>query len=252
MQRQDAQTDAVSLGSIGPAGEHSLDDLLDLAADLRRPPAEPLGVPLSEVAVRVGHVLGQGGVAVGAAVALVGNHTHILVVNGDHSLVVDHLDLGLRIAGSQVVGHAVVVTVLAQLDMVVDRHTGHLDLFQREPLRGKRSQGCPLGPLEELPAADTQPLQGAIVVFLHKIPDGPVHLIETTEAAASKGRVDPLVDQPYRVLGKSLVPCPPHPRREDHQAVVAGELLEHRVDLGLIAVGSTHSGLQVVGHQRLG
>jgi len=52
-------------------------------------------------------------------------HAKILVVIRYDPLIVDDLELRLRIARPEVIGHAVGVRILSQLDVVVGTHRGH-------------------------------------------------------------------------------------------------------------------------------
>ena len=75
---------------------------------------------------------------------------HVIVVNRHGALVVQQLHLGARIAGAQLPGHAVVVPVFAQLDVIVELDRHFAGLLQREVVRRQRRQGVPLDLLEQL------------------------------------------------------------------------------------------------------
>ena len=74
----------------------------------------------------------------------------IIVVDRHGALVVQQLHLGAQIAAAQAPGHAVVVPVFAQLDVIVELHRHFAGLLQREVVPRQRCQGMPLDLLEQL------------------------------------------------------------------------------------------------------
>ena len=119
LQVQDAEAGTKRLGRILGVLQHLSDHGRHVAVQRPPPEQQPLGAPLGIHPVLWGHVVGQRGVATWAAITLVLDQAHVVVVDRDRALVVEQLDLGARIAGAQMPGHAVVVPVFAQLHVIV-------------------------------------------------------------------------------------------------------------------------------------
>ena len=82
--------------------------------------------------------------------------------------------------------------------------------------------------------------------------DRGVGLRQAEEGATSQWRQDLALGDLHADLDLGLVAGPSDAGRHDHAPVVGGELGIGRRDLGLVAVGPLHAGLQVVGDEELG
>ena len=119
-------------------------------------------------------------------------------------------------------------------------------------LGGQRTQQRRLALREHALAAAGQLGEGARVHGREPLGDGGVGLGEAEEGAVPQRRQDLALGDLHADLDLGLVARLGHARGHDHAAVVGGELGVGRRDLGLVAVGLLHAGLQVVGHDELG
>ena len=143
----------------------------------------------------------------------------------------------------------VVVPVGAEIDAAV---ASHGELAARQYLEGRpgqRQQSRSLLGEEEFLAGVPVALHAPLVVVAHPGRDGRVEFLKGVEHGVAQRRVNPLVDQLDGVLHGALVLRVPHPGRLHHAPVVAGEVRQQPVDLGLVAVALDHGGLQVVRNQ---
>lgn len=75
---------------------------------------------------------------------------------------------------------------------------------------------------------------------------------ECREAVVAKRRHDLALDDEHATLRFRLVPRLRHARRQDRRAVMGGEVLIGRVELGLVEARVGHAGPEIVGHDQRG
>ena len=163
---KDAQAGAVALFGMATGRQNPIDQRLGLWPDGRGPIAQSRRRPLEMLLVRLGHVLGDGGVPAAIEAARVGGEAGTLQEK------LDGLggDPGLELAVNQAVGDR--VEVMVDLDVVVDVDLAVLPLD--EGTRRQRSQRRPVVLFEELVSAQTVVAHRPIVELVAQLGDGQV------------------------------------------------------------------------------
>ncbi len=144
-------------------------------------------------------------------------------------------ETGLEELADELVGHAVVVTL--DRDVVVDVDPagcplGHLVALERQGLQGR-----PVEPLVELPAARSEVPHRPAVELDELLANRLIEFSEAEERPIAQRGQDPALG--YQDVGFDLgfVAWLAGAGRDDHRAVVLGQLLIRAVDPGLVAAG---------------
>jgi len=145
------------------------------------------------------------------------------------------------------VGHAIVVLVAAEVDMVVVGHLQALVVLYLEVLPGQGKQGVFLVGKELLLPGMFFSLHPCPVMGVHLFFDRIVERGKAEEPLVAQLGVYTGIDELYLVLDKGLVLRPFRPCGGHGGTVMVGQVLQHPVDARLVPAGLYDSGLQVVG-----
>ncbi len=202
----------------------------------------PLLIPL----VRHRHVRRQRGVLMRHGRSHVGGDP--LALREDLDRRGRHPDVHLR--ADQPEGHTVVVAVDRDVIVDVDGRLPPLRLFIGYGWQGLG--GRPVPRLKELPPGALELAQGPGIQPLQEFTDRGDQLSQGREEAMAQGGGDPALHNQDPAFHLRLVARPPGPGGHHGAAVMFGERLVGRIQVGLVATGLEHAASQIIRDHEVG
>ena len=175
---------AEGLLGMAAAGQHRQDQSLGVRSEGTGPASEALGRPFRNGTMVARHMIGGGAVGAAAIAPLMGCNPLALVENFDRA----GGDAQIHLFADQPMRHR--IEELVDLDMVVGLDAREFPLGILVILRRQGPERGAFDALEELPAADPEPADGAGIERFHHLADCGISLGEREERAVAQAAQD--------------------------------------------------------------